>query len=189
MLECVMSEITQLLHRMHAGDGGARKALFVMAYDDLCQLARARLRFGGRSAMLETNSLVHECYLRDASAGELRAVNRQAFFCYASRVMQSVILDAVRKQRNERHGGNIPHVVMSDEIADDLKADDAKVHRLYEALEALEESEPPLGRVILLRYIGGYSGQEIARTLGVNERTVQRHSRKGRPLLKQILKD
>ncbi len=182
-----MGEITQLLQQVHAGDAGARNALFAAAYDDLCRMARSRLRDGGRNAMLETASLVNECYLRDARAGEVRAANRQAFFCYASRVMESVILDAVRRQRAERRGGNAAHVTLSDEIVANLAADEATTQTVLEALEVLEDSEPPLGRIILMRYFGGYSEREIAQALGVTERTIQRHSRKGRLLLKAVL--
>ena len=56
-----MAQITQLLERMHAGDIGARDALFAAAYEELRRLARARLRDGGRNTVLETTSLVHEC--------------------------------------------------------------------------------------------------------------------------------
>jgi RNA polymerase sigma factor (TIGR02999 family) len=183
-----MSEITLLLQRMHAGDAAARSALFAAAYNELCRLARTKLHLGGRNAMLETASLVHECYMRDARAGELRAINRQGFFCYASRIMQSVILDEVRRQRTQRRGANVPHITMCDEIASSLADDEATARRVHEALEVLQESEAPLGQVILLRYFGGYTEPEIAKTLGVTERTVQRHCKKGRLLLKEILK-
>lgn len=183
-----MTEITVLLQRMHAGEIGARNALFAAAYTELCVLARARLRLGRRDAMLETTSLVHECYLRDARSGELRAANRQAFFCYASRIMQSVILDAVRARRTERRGANAPHVEISDEIAASLSADEAMTGRVLEALEVLEQCEATLGRVILLRYFGGYSEFEIAEALGVTERTVQRRCKKGLLLLRLELR-
>ena len=69
-----MAELTQLLKQAQAGDPDARDALFAAAYPGLQQLARARLRDGGRNTMLDTRSLVHESYLRYVQAGELRAV-------------------------------------------------------------------------------------------------------------------
>ena len=47
-----MSQVTELLGRMQAGDGAARDALFAIAYDELCRLARARLRRGGRGTLI-----------------------------------------------------------------------------------------------------------------------------------------
>jgi DNA-directed RNA polymerase specialized sigma24 family protein len=87
-----MTRLTELLERIQAGDSQARDALFAAAYTQLHRLARARLRNGGRSGVLDTTSLVHESYLRFVSAGELRAQDRRAFFAYASQVMRSVIV-------------------------------------------------------------------------------------------------
>jgi hypothetical protein len=64
---------------MHAGDAAARDALFAAGYEELRRLARSRLRDGGRNTVLETTSLVHECYSRFVTAGELRAEDHRAF--------------------------------------------------------------------------------------------------------------
>ncbi len=58
-----MTEITQLLQKVQAGDASAREALFAAAYPFLEKLARARLRDGGRNTLLDTRGLVHESYL------------------------------------------------------------------------------------------------------------------------------
>jgi ECF sigma factor len=75
-----VSELTQLLREVREGEDGARDALFAAAYSGLQQLARARLRQGGRSTLLDTRSLVHESYLRCVQSGTLRAADRRAFF-------------------------------------------------------------------------------------------------------------
>jgi DNA-directed RNA polymerase specialized sigma24 family protein len=51
----------------------------------------------------------------------------------------------------------------------------------------LEQAEPRLARLVEMRYYGGYSEAEIAETLGVTERTVQRDWGKARLLLKAAL--
>jgi len=169
-----MAQITQLLERMHAGDAGARDALFAAAYEELRRLARARLRDGGRNTVLETTSLVHECYLRFVSAGELRAEDRRAFFAYASQVMRSVILNSVRERQAERRGGDVPQLTLSTEIEASLSGDEATLLKVHEALEVLEQADGRLAQVALMRYFGGYSEKEIAETLDVTERTVRR---------------
>jgi RNA polymerase sigma factor (TIGR02999 family) len=183
-----MVQITQLLERMHAGDAGARDALFAAAYQELRKLARGRLRDGGRNTVLETTSLVHECYLRFVRAGELRAEDRRAFFAYASQVMRSVILDSVRERQAERRGGDVPQLTLSTEIEANLAGDEQNLLKVNEALEVLEQADSRLAQVAQMRYFGGYSDQEIAETLGVAERTVRRDWEKARVILKEALR-
>src|SRR5262249_9540964 len=102
-----MGTLTELIQKSSAGDADARNALFAAGYDELRKLARSRLRQGGRNTYLETTALVHESFLRFQRSGELRAEDRRAFFDYASRVMRSVIIDAVRERQASRHGGDL----------------------------------------------------------------------------------
>jgi RNA polymerase sigma factor (TIGR02999 family) len=183
-----MTRITQLLKGMHAGDAGARDALFAAAYEELRRLARARLRGGGRNTVLDTTSLVAECYLRFVGAGELRAEERRAFFSYASKVMRSVILNSVRERRAARRGGDVPELTLSTELAANLAGDEATILKVHEALEVLEQADARLAQVAQMRYFGGYSDREIAETLGVAERTVQRDWEKARAILAAALK-
>ena len=183
-----MAQITQLLERMHAGDAAARDALFAAAYGELRRLARARLRDGGRNTVLETTSLVHECYLRFVGAAELRAEDRRAFFAYASQVMRSVILNSVRERQAERRGGGVPELTLSTEIEANLASDEETLLKLHEALEVLEQADSRLAQVAQMRYFGGYTDQEIAETLDVTERTVRNHWARARLILKEALR-
>ena len=58
---------------------------------------------------------------------------------------------------------------------------------VHEALLVLEQTEPTLAKVAEMRYFGGYTEAEIAESLGVTERTVQRDWEKARSLLKAAL--
>jgi RNA polymerase sigma factor (TIGR02999 family) len=183
-----MSQITQLLSRMQAGDAGARDALFETTYQELRRLARSRLRDGGRNAVLDTTSLVHESYLRFVRVGELRFDDRRAYFAYAARVMRSVILDSVRERQAERRGGDAAHLTLSTELIENLDGSEQTVLQVNDALEALAKANERLARVVEMRYFGGYSDSEIAETLGVTERTVQRDWEKARLILAEALK-
>jgi RNA polymerase sigma factor (TIGR02999 family) len=182
-----MNQITQLLGRIQAGDTDARDALFAAAYAELRRLARARLRDGGRDAVLDTTCLVHESYLRFVQAGELRAQDRLAFFAYASQVMRSVIVNSVRDRIAEKRGGERQPLSLSTNLAANVAADEDTVLRVHEALEDLEKVNPRLVRVAEMRYFGGYSEREIAETLDITERTVQRDWEKARLILAAML--
>src|ERR1035438_1557030 len=108
-----MNQLTELLGRIQAGDTEARGTLFAAAYTELHRIARARLRDGGRSTVLDTTCLVHESYLRFVHAGELRAEDRRAFFAYASQVMRSVIVNSVRERIAQKHGGDWQPLTLS----------------------------------------------------------------------------
>jgi hypothetical protein len=68
-------QLTELLQQLHAGNPQARDTLFAAAYSELHRLARSRLRDGGRNAVLDTRSLVHESDLRlEVSLGNTRLI-------------------------------------------------------------------------------------------------------------------
>jgi RNA polymerase sigma factor (TIGR02999 family) len=183
-----MGQLTDLLRRIHGGDAKARDALFVAAYAELHGLAQARLRRGGRNALLDTTGLVHESYLRFARAGELRAEDRRAFFAYASQVIRSVILNNVRERLALRRGGNPQSSEASRPPAGDLPVDEQTILDVHEALKDLEQADPRLAQVAEMRYFGGYSEKEIAETLEITERTVQRDWEKARLILAAALR-
>jgi RNA polymerase sigma factor (TIGR02999 family) len=178
-----VAELTQLLQMAQAGDADARDALFAAAYPGLQQLARARLRDGGRNTMLDTRSLVHECYLRYVQAGELRAEDRHAFFAFASQVMRSVIVNSARDRAAQKRGAGHRPVTLSTHISERVPDGEEVILEVHEALESLAQVDARLAQVVQMRYFGGYSEQEIAETLGVTERTVQRLWLKARMML------
>ena len=183
-----MGQLTDLLGRVQRGDTEARDALFAAAYAELHGLAQARLRRGGRNTMLDTTGLVHESYLRFARAGELRAEDRRAFFAYASQVMRSVILNSVRERIAFKRGGDRQSSEASSPPASDLPGDEQTVLDVHEALQDLEKADPRLAQVAEMRYFGGYSEKEIAETLEITERTVQRDWEKARLILAAALR-
>jgi RNA polymerase sigma factor (TIGR02999 family) len=183
-----MIQLTELLGRIQAGDTAARDTLFAAAYTELRRIARARLRDGGRDSVMDTTCLVHESYLRFVSAGELRAEDRRSFFAFASQVMRSVIVNSVRDRIAQKRGGEYRPLTLSTGLVANTADSEDTVLRVHEALDDLEKAEPRLARVAQMRYFGGYSEQEIAETLDVTERTVQRDWEKARLILAASLR-
>ena len=180
-------DLSALIQRANEGAPGARDALFAGAYGELRKLARARLRHGGRSELIDTTVLVHESYLRFIAGNTLRSTERRAFFAYASRVMRAVIVDAVRERGAQRRGGDQIVVTLNTRFVDDLPSGEEQVLNVHEALGTLAQVEPRLAQIVEMRYFGGYSEIEIGAALGVTERTVRREWRKARLLLAALL--
>ena len=183
-----MSErLTVLLSRVTDGDRAARDALFAVTYVELRRLAHSRLYGGGRNTVLDTTALVHESYLRLVRPEELQLEDRRAFFSYASRVMRSVIVDSARARLAERRGGDAQKISLSTDLEPDLGNDEQAIVQVHEALEALEKADVRAAQMVEMRYFGGYSDKEVAETLGITERTVQRDWEKAKMLLRVIL--
>ena len=182
----VSVELTRLLQQARAGDARARDALFAAAYPELQRLARARLRNGGRNTLLDTRSLVHESFLRYVQSGELRAGDQRAFFSYASQVMRSVIVNTARDRARQKRGAGRRALTLNTEAGNITDGDD-DVLRVHDALDALEAADERLAQLVQMRYFGGYSEEEVADTLGVTVRTVQRQWLKARILLQAAM--
>lgn len=183
-----MGQLTDLLGRLQAGDAKARDALFAAAYAELHGLAQARLRHGGRNALLDTTGLVHESYLRFVRSGKLRAEDRRAFFAYASQVMRSIILNNVRERIALKRGADSQDSDAAPSSASELSGDEQTVLDVHEALQDLEQADARLAHVAEMRYFGGYTEKEIADALQITERTVQRDWEKARLILAAALR-
>lgn len=180
--------VTELLAAARDGDGAAADAVFALLYDELRRLARSRLRSHRGMTLLDTTSLVHECYLKLAGAESFAADDRRHFFGYAAKVMRSVIVDFARARQAERRGGGAEHVVLDTQVAESVAAPEDDVLRVHEALDVLAEADARLAKVVELRYFGGLSESEVAATLDVSERTVRRDWEKARLLLREALR-
>ena len=176
-----------LLAKVADGDAHALQSLFEATYLELCTIARARLRPHRSGRPLDTCALVHETFLRLANVQSLRVEQRAQFFCYASRVMRSVIVDTLREQRAQRRGGDHVHEDLPTQLPAFRDGTDREVLRVHEALDALGQYDQRLVDVVQLRYFAGMTEQEIALALSINERTVRRDWEKARMLLLEAL--
>ncbi|MBB4843253.1 RNA polymerase sigma factor (TIGR02999 family) [Paucibacter oligotrophus] len=181
------NEITVLLRAASAGDALAGERVISLLYADLQRLARSRLRQAGNAGgltLLDPTGLVHESYLRlqqGGSGGVLDFPDRKHFLAYAARVMHNLVVDMVRAAQAQRHGGEYEHITLGTTIAG-LPAvqNDAQILGVHEALQELAAFDPRLSQVVEMRYFGGLSEREIADSLGLTERTVQRDWQKAR---------
>lgn len=188
---CGVSEalpLTDLISRAQGGDAEAFERVFALTYNDLRDLARARLRAGPRNTLLDTTALVHESYLRFVRAGSLKVEDRTHFLRYAGCVMRSVIVDFVRERMAQRRGGDAQRITLDTDVADGVPAGEEEILRVHAALEELGQHDERMVRVVEMRYFGGLSEVEIGAALGVTPRTVRRDWEKARLFLAEALK-
>lgn len=64
MLDVAMSDVTLILDQIESGDPSAARQLMPLVYEELRQLAAARLAHERPDHTLQATALVHEAYLR-----------------------------------------------------------------------------------------------------------------------------
>ncbi len=176
-------EITQWLVAARSGDPQALDQLFARLYPQLRQMAAARMRRTDERLLLDTTSLVHECYVRLCDLRQLELNDRQHFLAYAGKVMRSVVVDLARAQQAQRRGGDRDFVTLDTHLSDTLPNGEDEVIHIHEALASLAEVDPRLVQVVELRYFVGLSHDEIAQTLGLSVRTIERDWERARTFL------
>ena len=182
-------ELAQDLRRLAAGEAGAFDEVVGKVYPHLEAIARSQMRRHRRSPTLETGVLISETYLKMQRQRPVRWRNWRHFFAVTSQAMSQVLVDKARRRNAEKRGGGEPRDSIDDygeewfvlaENRDDLLA-------LGEALERLGEIDPRMRQLVEMRFFGGLGESEIAATLEISERTVQRLWRRAKAWLREEL--
>jgi RNA polymerase sigma factor (TIGR02999 family) len=179
--------LTDLIKQAQLGDSAALHRVFDATYQDLRIMARRRLRAHSRGTLLDTTALVHESFLKFASAEQLRIGDRQHFLRYASQVMRSVVVDYVRERLAARRGGGCAHVTLSTQMGAQ-EAGEEEILQVHEAIDELARVDRRMAQVVEMRYFAGMTEQEIADALSITDRTVRRDWEKARLLLADALR-
>jgi RNA polymerase sigma factor (TIGR02999 family) len=110
------------------------------------------------------------------------------FLAYSARVMRSIIVDLVRERTTQKRGDGQVEVTLITEVAHAVPEPEAEILAVNEALNSLATIDAQLVEVVELRYFAGMTEVEIAKALGVSERTVRRLWEKARVLLSATLR-
>ena len=175
-----------VLTELRTGQGESLDRLLPLVYQELRSMAHRQLAARGRGGTLQTTALVHEAYLKlvDQSRADWR--DRAHFLAVASIAMRHVLVDRAKARVALKRGGDFRRITFDEqEIAMDDQPE--ALVQLDEALERLGEVDPRLVRVVECRFFGGLAEHEIAESLGLTVRTVQRDWAKARMMLRRAL--
>src|SRR5207244_2182844 len=117
-----------------------------LVYEELRQLAAQKLAQEKPGQTLQATALVHEAYLRLVGKdAERRWDSRAHFFAAAAEAMRRILVDAARRKRTLKRGGDRHHQHLDDiaapEPGEDLLA-------LDEALEKLAARDPIKAKLV-----------------------------------------
>src|SRR5205823_11337310 len=141
--------------------------LLPLVYAELRRLAAQRLAHEKPGQTLDATALVHEAYLRLVGTGpEPGWDGRGHFFAAAAEAMRRILVDAARRKRRPKHGGDRRRVELDEapcvaDPRDDLLA-------LDEALTRLAAEEPVKAELVKLRYFAGLSLEDAAALLDIS---------------------
>lgn len=182
-----MSDVTQLLSAIDAGDPNAADQLLPLVYEELRKVAVVRMANEKASQTLQPTALVHEAWLKIAGEGQEHFANRRHFFKAAATAMQQILIDKARRKQRLKHGANqIGEELHESRIAVAMQSEELLA--VDEALAALAREDPEAAEVVQMRYFVGMTVPEIADALGLSPRTVDRHWAFARAWLKRTIR-
>ena len=169
-----MSDLTLMLSAVERGEKQSSEDLLPVIYEELRRLAAARMAREATGHTLQPTALVHEAWLRLVREGDRNWRNRAYFFAAAAEAMRRILVEHARRKARLKHGGGLQRFNVAD-LNPAQSTPDEKILLLNDALEQLELEHPERARVVVLKYFSGLTNKEVAETLGMGERTVDRH--------------
>jgi RNA polymerase sigma factor (TIGR02999 family) len=168
-----MSDVTQILSKIESGDQKASEELLPLVYNELRQLAAARMANERVDHTLQATALVHEAYLRLVDVEQAQRWDSSGhFFSAAAEAMRRILIEQARRKAGPTAGGDHQRVDWSElELVDDQFPLDLLA--LDEALQRLAEHDPRSVEVVKLRFYAGLTIDQTAAVLGISPSTVK----------------
>ena len=168
-----MSEVTRILDSMAQGDPRAAEELLPLVYDELRKLAAHKMAAEAPGQTLQATALVHEAWLRIAGSNAQAWEGRRHFFAAAAEAMRRILVEAARRKKRLKHGGNVARVEID---AVDLPAPmpDDELLALDEALTRFAGVNPRGAELVKLCFFVGLTQEQAAKELGLSLSTAER---------------
>jgi len=164
------NEVTQVLQAL--GNGKTSEELLPLVYNELRQLAAARMAQQSSGKTLQATALVHEAWLKLFDGNIKVWENRTHFFRAAAQAMRQILMDRARQKMSLKRGARPVYVSIEDiDVADEQPEE--RVLLIDEALQRLQIKDSELAQVVMLKFFAGLTNAEVAESTGVTERTIQ----------------
>lgn len=164
-------DVTTLLSAASGGDSKAAEALIPIVYEELRRRAGALMRAERSNHTLQPTALVHEAYFQLVRQDRVDWRGRGHFFAVSSQVMRRILVDRARARLTDKRGGQRVQVDLHEETIS-VERDD-HVIALDDALTSLAKIAPKQAELVVMRFFGGLTMEEVAVTLGRPKRAVE----------------
>ena len=171
----MMNDVTRILSDLAQGDGHAAGQLLPLVYEELRQLAAAKLVQEKPGQTLEATALVHEAYLRLVDVDRAQQWNsRGHFFAAAAEAMRRILVEQARRKRRDKHGGGRGREELHEALLIRHTSDE-QLLAIHDALDQLAREDPRAAELVKLRYFAGLSVEQAAEALGLPRSTAYVH--------------
>lgn len=168
-----MSANASDLRNIIPGDPASSEDLLPSLYEELRRLAAHRIAQQAPGQTLQPTALVHEAWLKLSRNPGQRWKSRRHFFNAAAEAMRQILVDVARRKQAARHGGEHERIPLHGlEIA--LPTDQDRFLAVHDALDRLKSEDPAKAEVVTLKFFAGLETSEVAETLGISPRSVER---------------
>jgi RNA polymerase sigma factor (TIGR02999 family) len=168
-----VEEITALLLAFRDCVPDAEEELFQGVYPRLHHIAVSRMRQESRDHTLQPTALIHETYMRLRQQRGKDWHNREHFYAVAAMVMRQVLVDHARTRRASKRGSGMKPVSLEDALLLTVEQSDEFV-ALHEALTRLSTRDERQARIVELKFLFGFTDEQVAEILDVASKTVRR---------------
>lgn len=180
----IREDVTRLLSDLSSGKEGANEALFSILYKELRSLAKQHMNRERVGHTLQTTALVHEAFLQLGVEKEKSWENRAHFLRVAAKAMRHILIHHARDKHTEKRGCKRGREPLDDALSR-LEESSMDLIALDAALNRLGEIKPQIAQMVELRFFGGLTEEEIAKVMGISDRTVRRGWRAAKAWLRE----
>lgn len=162
----LMSDVTQILGQIEAGDSSAVNRLMPLVYEELRKLAAARLAAERPDHTLQATALVHEAYMRLVGS-EQSWEGRAHFFAAAANSMRQILVNWALAKGTAKRGGAGVRVEM-DELSVADSTDPDMILELDQSLTLLAAEDSVAAELVKLRLFAGLSVTEAGKSINLS---------------------
>jgi RNA polymerase sigma factor (TIGR02999 family) len=165
-------EATRLLTAIQTGDRRTTAEVLPLVYDELRQLAAARLNQERPGQTLQPTALVHEALLQMlGDAGGETWDSPGHFFGSVANAMRRILIDRARRKGSVKHGGQARREPLEDADVPLPETDEVDWLGLDESLQRLSAAHPQAAELVRLRFFTGLSMDQAAAAMSLSPRS------------------
>jgi len=146
--------------------------LFTQIYNELRQIAYVYMKHERPDHTLQPTALINEVYLKLSSQKDAKWKNRTQFLAIASQAIRRILINHAKAQQAGKRGGSWNRITLNGAALRKNSLSKIDLLSLDEAMKELEVMSERQARVVEMRFFGGMTINEIARTLNISPRTV-----------------